>query len=347
MPEVTDHPLSPETALDNPLERQALTTTDDVSVPRRIGIVLNPYSGYVRRHLNELRHLAGLVPDSAMLEASTPVQITEVIQSFSLLADDLLVVIGGDGTLQAALTALMRLQPNQVPQVLVVAAGTTNMTATDFGTRLKPAAVLRALSDWRKGQASAPKSSARAVLRVYDSRLQQAQFGLFFGAGAIISGVRYFHATVRPKGVRGALGPSLAFLRVLLSLFRNRPHRLLPATQATLHLPQRSVDAQWLVILATTLDKLLMGSTPYWGREKESIHFTALAHRPARFLRSLPFLLRGKSNATMRTNQGYFSHNLAQTTIEDLSEYLLDGEIFPVSGKLRLAATAPVRFITF
>jgi diacylglycerol kinase (ATP) len=330
MQETSDSPLSPA-----------------ASIPRRIGVLLNPCSGYAQRHLNALRHVAARLPDCVVVEGSTPVQMTQAVKSFLLQSDDLLVVIGGDGTLQAALTALMRLQPNQLPQVLVVAAGTTNMSANDLGARLKPVAALQALSDWCTHQALAPQASPRAVLRVCDSGAGQAQFGLFLGAGAIISGVRYFHATVRPKGVRGALGPSMALVRVLLSLMRNRPHPLLPATQALLHLPQRSVDGQWLVILATTLHTLMMGSTPYWGSEKAPIHVTALAHRPARLLRTLPCLWRGKINPTMRSDQGYSSHNLTQTSIDDLSEYLLDGEIFPVSGKLQIGATTPVRFIAF
>ncbi len=313
--------------------------------PRRIGIILNPKGGHVRRHLVQLRQLARQVPDATVIEASSPDQIAEAINAFELAAEDLLVVIGGDGTLQAALTAMLRLELQETPRVLVVAAGTTNMSAADLGVRLKPAAALQALHDWVSGKTQAPATRPRTVLQVADSSLMPPQYGLFFGAGAIISGVRYFHGSVRPKGVRGALGPAIAFVRMLLSLLSNREHRLLPATTATLHLKKDPVRLEWLLVLATTMDTLLLGSTPYWGAEKAPMHFTAIAHSAPRLLVALIFLLRGKSNATMRNNQGYISHNLTHSNIDDLTEYLLDGEIFSTRGSLRLSATTAVRFI--
>jgi diacylglycerol kinase (ATP) len=318
---------------------------EQTSRPRRIGIILNPKGGHVRRHLIQLRQLAKQVPDATVIEASSPDTIAEAVNAFELAAEDLLVVIGGDGSVQATLTAMLRLEQQENPRVLIVAAGTTNMSAADLGVRLKPAAALQALHDWVSGKIPAPATRPRAVLQVTDSSLMPAQYGLFFGAGAIISGVRYFHGSVRPKGIRGALGPSLAFMRMLLSILSNREHRLLPATTATLHLKKDPVRLEWLLVLATTLDTLLMGSTPYWGTEKAPMHFTAIAHRAPRLLVALFFLLRGKSNAMMRNNQGYRSHNLTHSTIEDLTEYLLDGEIFATQGPLHLSATAAVRFI--
>lgn len=317
------------------------------SKPGKIGVVLNPLSGRVRRDLHHFRLLASRIPFAQTLEAVTAEQINEAVSAFGLQADDLLVVIGGDGTLQAALTVIMNQQPVAVPQVLVVPAGTTNMSAADLGSRLGATATLRALADWMSGKAPAPLAFTRAPLKVFDDRSLQVQYGLFFGAGAIISGVRYFHAKVRPKGIRGALGPCLSFLRMLLSLLRKGPHPLLPATSARLRLKQDRSNREWLLILATTLDKLLLGSTPYWGLEDGPMHFTAIAHRPPRLLTALPGLLRGKPSQTVRKDQAYISHNLVHTVIEDLDEYLFDGEIFRAQGQLHLSATTHVRFISF
>jgi diacylglycerol kinase (ATP) len=319
--------------------------TDSTPRPEHIGIVLNPASGYVRRHLPRMRGLAGGIAGATVIEAVTDEDISGAVDALSLGHDDLLVIIGGDGTLQAALTALLRRDLLAVPRVLAVPAGTTNMSAADLGSRSNPATALQRLGDWLSGKTSAPAICARAVLRVSDASATPPRFGMFFGAGAIINGVRYFHNNLRPKGIRGALGPSLAFVRMVFSLFRGAEYTALPATPARLHLKPHAVFAPWLLILATTLDTLLLGSTPYWGREKAPMHFTAIAHRAPRLLRSLFFLLRGKSSGTMKGNPAYISHNLDLTAIDDLTEYLLDGEIFPVHGQLQLSATPAVRFI--
>lgn len=319
--------------------------TDLTPRPERIGIVLNPESGYVRRHLTRLRGLVAQIAGATVIEALSDEQITDAVDALDLGPDDLLVIIGGDGTLQAALTAMLRRELLAVPYVLALPAGTTNMSAADLGSRSNPAAALKSLDNWLSGKTSAPAICARAVLQVSDASATPPRFGMFFGAGAIINGVRYFHNSLRPKGIRGALGPSLAFVRMVLSLFRGAEYTALPATPARLHLKPNPVYAPWLLILATTLDTLLLGSTPYWGREKAPVHFTAIAHRAPRLLRSLFFLLRGKSSATMKGNQAYISHNLSHTAIDELTEYLLDGEIFSVQGQLQLSATPAIRFI--
>lgn len=318
---------------------------DPIPSAQRVGIVLNPKGGYVRRHLAAFRHQVAQLTDARVVEASTPVQISAAIQSFALEPEDLLVVVGGDGSVQAALTALMQLQVTTLPNVLIVPAGTTNMSARDLGIQQRPLKVLQALHDWRRGVRSAPASRLRNALNVFDPDSQQSQCGLFFGAGAVVEGVRYFHSHVRTKGIRGALGPSLAFGRMLVSLFWKRSLPFASAAAARLHLPQHTLNARWMVILATTLDTLLLRSTPYWGTEKAPIHFTAIGHPAPKLVRSLFYVLRGKSSPAMTQNQAYVSHNLKHTVIEGLNEYLLDGEIFSSQGQLELSATPPIRFV--
>ncbi|WP_341963526.1 acylglycerol kinase family protein [Pseudomonas sp. RC10] len=344
---MTIAPITQQDTASNPPQAFVTLNRDNAPSAQRIGVVLNPKGGYVRRHLVEFRHHVAQLTDAHVVEASTPAQISAAIQSFALEPQDLLVVIGGDGSLQAALTALMHLQPMSLPDVLVVPAGTTNMSAIDLGVRQRPLQVLLALHRWRSGTRSAPASRLRNVLKVFDPDSLQTQCGLFFGAGAVVEGVRYFHSRVRTKGIRGALGPSLAFGRMLVSLLWKRSLPFESATTARLHLAQHTLNAKWMVILATTLDTLLLRSTPYWGTEKAPIHFTAIGHRAPELVRSLFHVLRGKTSPVITQNQAYVSHNLNATTIDGLTEYLLDGEIFSTQGPLELSATLPVRFVMF
>lgn len=338
---------NPQAVAPNSLQAVVTMIDDQAASAQRIGVVLNPKGGYVRRHLTKFRHLVAQLSDACIVEASTPAQISAAIVSFALEPKDLLVVVGGDGSLQAALTALIQLQPTTWPNVLIVPAGTTNMSARDLGVRQRPLKVLQALHDWRRGARSAPASRLRSALQVSYPGSLQSQCGLFFGAGAVVEGVRYFHSHVRGTGVRGALGPSLAFGRMLVSLFWKRSLPFASATTARLNLPQHTLNARWMVILATTLDTLLLRSTPYWGTEKAPIHFTAISDRAPKLVRSLFYVLRGKTAPAITQDQAYVSHNLNKTTIEGLTEYLLDGEIFSTQGPLELSATASIRFVIF
>lgn len=320
---------------------------DAILPPTRIGILFNPRSGHVRRHLNSLRKLASQVPRSTVIEVTGPSDIDHALSIFNLDADDLMVVIGGDGSLQAALTAALRRSTHMIPCVLALPAGTTNMSALDLGITMKPASALKALTKWLMGDSPAPQISSRPILQVCDATSESPQFGLFFGAGAIIDGVRYFHAHVSPKGIRGALGPVFAFLRMLLSLFNRNQQDNDFATSAGVQLPQHYMYSRWLLIFATTLDKLLLKSTPYWGHENAPMHFTAIAHRAPNLFFSLPSLLRGRPTHAVRVSKSYVSKNLTHVEIDGLSEYLLDGEVFPARSPLRLSAEVSARFVQF
>jgi len=314
--------------------------------PQRIGVLLNPLSGRVRRQFVPLCRLIYRLPRSRVAHVRNHIEIHAAIATWALMENDLLVVVGGDGTLQATLTSLLTTPGRPIPRVLIVPAGTTNMSAAALGLRGSPIKIIKALARWLVGDRHAVGERPTAALQVADSRSQQAQCGLFFGAGAIVTGVRYFHQQVRPTGLKGLAGPLTAFVRMLLALFSQRASHLLPTVNADINVNGAAHAAPWLLVLATTLDKLLLGSTPFWGTEQHPMRLTAIAQPPARLCRALPAVLRGRPSDTMRQDPGYLSHNADNAHIEHLREYLLDGEIFPVSGTLKIKTSCPVRFIT-
>ncbi|MBA1200204.1 acylglycerol kinase family protein [Pseudomonas capeferrum] len=314
--------------------------------PQRIGILLNPHSGRVRRDLARFRLLVCRLPATRVAHVHNPVEIEEALTSWALTETDLLVVVGGDGTLQAALTSLLRTPGMGVPRVLVVPAGTTNMSASALGLRGSPFKIIKALARWLNLEGPEPRLRPTAVLQVLNSNDQRVQCGMFFGAGSIVAGVRYFHERIRPTGLKGVMGPLTAFVRMLLALFSRNAQRLLPTVDASITVDRTTREAPWLLVMGTTLDRLLLGSTPFWGTEHAPMRFTAISKSPARLCRALPAVLRGRPSAAMREDPGYLSHNVHTAGIERLSEYLLDGEIFEVTGNVELKASTPVCFLT-
>ncbi|MGK2913422.1 MAG: diacylglycerol/lipid kinase family protein [Porticoccaceae bacterium] len=313
----------------------------------RIGILLNPNSGRVRRRLAVLRRLAADVPGADLHETRRPEDVASALRSMPAATTELLVVVGGDGTLQAVLTALLREASAQPPPLLVIPAGTTNMSAVDLGARRRPQAALRALARWRRGNGAEPTLTQRAVLRVDGIKGIDTEYAMFFGTGAIHSGVRYFQQRVRGAGVRGGLGPVLTFGRMLVALLRNRPHPLLPTSQVHIEGDAARWQGDWLLVLASTLDRLLLGSRPYWGAAPAPIHFTAVAHRPRRLWRTFAAIVRGRGAATAREPDGYVSRNLQTLSLTGIDDFVLDGECFKAASPLRISATAPLRFLAF
>jgi hypothetical protein len=315
--------------------------------PRRVALLLNPHSGRVQRRLATLRSLAVSIPGVSVREAATPAAMAEAVGDWRADPPELIVAIGGDGTLQGLLTALLREPDGALPDLLVIPAGTTNMSAADLGARRKPEPALRALAAWLDGAGHAPGATERPVLRIDAGPAFAPQFGLFFGTGAVLNGVRYYHEQVRPSGVRGVAGPALAFGRLLLSLLRNKPSPLLPPMPAKLEMADACRNGDWLLVLASTLDRLLIGCRPYWGTEPAPLHVTAVAHRPRRLAWVLPRLLSGRGQGVAREQDGYISRNVEALQLTGPQEFILDGESFRADAPIRIAATHPLRFLSF
>ena len=104
----------------------------DVTAPRswrprkalRVGVVSNPLSGGNRRGLGAIRRIVGADPRRIHLEADCPERVQHALEVFAGQGVDLIVVNGGDGTIQAVLTGLMRQKPfpSQPPLALLCLA---------------------------------------------------------------------------------------------------------------------------------------------------------------------------------------------------------------------------------
>lgn len=294
----------------------------------------------------------GRLPGAVYREAVCPAETALGIQELLASGAELLAINGGDGTLQAVLTYLLgrggRL--GKPPPLVVIAGGTTNMTAVDVGARGAPQQALRALGAWLAGARDGPRRTERPVLRVVPAPARPPLYGMFFGAGAIHTGVEYFHHRIAAWRTGGTIGPGLACARLLLALARPAQSRVQPA-RLRLRLDGRATQVgDYLLILVSGLERLLLGSKPYWGVESAPLHYTAIRHRPGRLLRSLPAMFRGDAGAPPREQDGYFSHNINTLVLEFDGGFVLDGERYQAErsqGPLHLSQGGQVTFLSF
>ena len=74
--------------------------------PSRIGVISNPLSGGNQNGLGPIHQVIRRHPEVVHLEASTPEEVFSVLESFASANVDFIAVNGGDGTIQAVLTAI-------------------------------------------------------------------------------------------------------------------------------------------------------------------------------------------------------------------------------------------------
>ncbi len=306
-------------------------TVEDFPAPRswRLGVVTNPRSGSNRRRLPAVRRLFSVCDSVRYREAVTPESVLSVLDSFARDGVNLVAINAGDGTVQAALTALFHHKPYcTLPVLALVSGGTTNMTHMDLGCKGSQIDALGRLIRWVRFGAGTPTIARCPVMRVRHPSQHTPQFGMFVGAAAIHRGIELFHSRVHGMGLTGDPAHLLILSRFLAALV-SRNAAALGAAPALIHVDDRRLSSRhFLLIAAFSLDRLIMGLRPRWTREGGPIHLTAISADPRHFIPALPSLLWGKPTRRAIEKNGFFSQSGHTIRLSLTGGYAVDGERF-------------------
>ena len=317
------------------LMRDSMTAdglTDD-PLPR-IGVLVNPLSGGNRRRTDDLRQTVGDYPRALLRDVQGPADVAAALDAFAGRRVNLIAVSGGDGTVQAVLTTLFHHRPFETPPpLMILQAGTTSMTALDVGVLGSQRKALQRLFHWCRSGCGSASTIERPVLRLQVPG-HDVHCGMFFGVGGICRAIQYYHRHLHTEKFRGQPGIFLTMIRFLLAVFH--PHSpLMPPTPLTVrldHRPLKTFDAAFVIV--STLERLLLGLTPFWGTEAGALNYTAVASPFRHPLRVLPFLVMGRRNRYGTPANGYDSHRVAAVRFYLDSSVTLDGQIYtPTTAK--------------
>ncbi len=309
---------------------------------RRVGVLINPESGTNREGLQALLHVLDQYKPTIHRYVVSPASVAGALAAMAAQHVDVLAVCGGDGTVQAVLTALLHNGPFAVlPSMALIAGGTSNMTAADVGIGGKPARALRRLLAWSEGRGPTGQVVRRAILRVDGGADRAPQFGMFFSAAGIVDVTRARWATrrqARSKPMRGALGTAVTVGRYLLGLALGR--RVVEPTPISVRLDGLSHSANnYLALFITTLERLNPGIRPYWGEGRGPLRYTAVAYQPRNLLLAAPSLIRGRPSRYLTPESGYASGNIHEAVLQLQTECALDGELLGSATSRPLAVT--------
>jgi diacylglycerol kinase (ATP) len=293
-----------------------------------IGVLHNPLSGRNKRQPLLFQAVYARHPEVRRAEVTTPADIMKALETFARNQVNLVVVNGGDGTIQATVDALFTYRPfPEMPLLGVIPAGTANMIAGDVGLGKFDEATLERLFSWIQSSVSGITSVNRSILRLRFSSNQRPIHGMFFGAGAIYHGTQMGRETKQTIGRLGEWGAGLILAKFLLALATGSRKGLQPVTVGVSTGESATEHHEYLLLLVTTLERLFLGMKPFWGSTSGPLRFTSLKI-PYRYLwRVLPALLRGKFHRLATTDHGYVSENLSEIRLILNSGFVLDGEV--------------------
>ena len=244
---------------------------------------------------------------------------------------DILAVNGGDGTISAVLGELLA-KPRfpALPPLALLRGGTLNMTADDAGLPGRPAKALARLVEQVAAHGLDRLTIEREPIRVDYDTAKPPAYGFFFGTAAIYRGIVFCLERVHRLRLDSsvAAGATMAYMLGRQLLGGGGEGTILQGDDMVVRLDEGPASAgKRVVAFVTTLDRLMLGSRPYWGRESGPLHYTAIAHPPQSIGRFAYRILYGGDQRVLPADR-YQSHNAERVSFEMACPFALDGEIY-------------------
>ncbi len=278
-------------------------------------------------------------------------QVSRALEMIARVKPKVLVVNGGDGTVQAALTELYHGGhfKGTPPPVAVLPNGKTNLIALDLGADGSPLKALENILAIAQGDLS-EHIVARELIALSDgSENARPVIGMFLGGAGLADTILYCRHKIYPLGLPNGLSHFLTALAVFASAIFGLKADFLPPKGRNVRislLRDGELQGRFSVLVVTTLEKLLLGHKTGDGQPVGRLKLLAVDQRPLAMFRvvwaSLIGLLGKKRFGGVHLSEG----DMIQID-GDHSNVVLDGEVFEArtDRPIILRPTPPVPFL--
>jgi diacylglycerol kinase family enzyme len=314
----------------------------------RIALLSNPRSTGNISQLPRIRAFCAEHPDIFHYEVERAEQVGDALKTIARVRPKVLVINGGDGTVQAALTELVNgghFRDN-LPPVAVLPNGKTNLIALDLGAQGDPVEALRRLHELASGDLG-EHLVARELIALTNAGQQKPAIGMFLGGAGLADTMLYCRDKIYPLGLPNGLSHVIAAIAVLFQLL-GLSGRFLPASPKPIEVKVRrhgTLRGRFGLLAVTTLEKLLLGSEVRTARTG-SLKLLAVEHSSGSMMRGLIAAIGGKLGH--KKLAGVHLEEADEISIEgDRSSVFLDGELFQagIGNPIMLTRAAPLSFV--
>jgi len=319
-----------------------------------IALLSNPRSTGNQALLPRIRAFCDLHKDIFHYEVEDVAQIACALKTIALVRPKVLVINGGDGTVQAALTELYHGGHfgESPPPLAVLPNGKTNLIAHDLGAVGDPIEALeRVLALVRTDMM--PHIVSRELISLTGGRREgnaRPVLGMFLGGAALADSILYCRHKIYPLGLPNWAAHGLTLLLGLVSVIVGRSSRLLPAKWAPIKVTvtkSGEMQGRFALVMVTTLERLLLkGSMSGEGRSAGAMQLLVIERSLFAILGALVAGIRGRlGRGRLR---GVHLERGDEIRIEGhRSNVILDGEMFEANAgrPIVLRPTAPVPFL--
>jgi diacylglycerol kinase family enzyme len=317
-----------------------------------VALLSNPRSTGNLSMLPRMRSYCAAHSDVFHYEVESIEQIGEALRTIARVNPKVLVVNGGDGTVQAALTELYLGGhfDGSPPPVAVLPNGKTNLIALDLGAVGDPIAALARVIEIARGGIEEHVVVRELIALSDGADGSRPVLGMFLGGAGLADTILYCRNKIYPLGLPNSISHILTALAALLTIILGIRTAFLPPAAMPLKVSMmrqgQQIQGRFSMLIVTTLHKLLLGSNTGGSAEHGSLQMMVVEQRPLPTLRALFAGIFGRVGRDQM--DGVHFERGDEIRIEgDRSSVILDGEIFQADAgrPIILKTTPPVPFL--
>ncbi len=278
-------------------------------------------------------------------------QIAKALEMIAKVKPRVLVINGGDGTVQAALTELYHGGhfDGVPPPVAVLPNGKTNLIALDLGAEGDPIHALSRILEVARGDLTAHVVVREMIALSDGSEGARPVLGMFLGGAGLAETILFCRNKIYPLGLPNGISHFLAAMAVLFSsIFTMKANFLPPRSKpVSISLLREGVlQGSFSVLIVTTLEKLLLGGRTMDSQKHGRMKFMAVDQGAWVLLRMFVSTLFGKLGQRQMSGVHIEQGDTIRIDSEQ-SSVILDGEVFEANHlqSIFLRSTAPVPFL--
>ncbi len=318
----------------------------------RIGVITNLKAGRGARDNERVLELLASHPDITSVVTDRSTNIRDVVTELAAKEIELLVVNGGDGTLQRTLTEVLEdPQFERIPTIAPLRSGRTNSSARDLGIHKSPVLAMDRIIDLSKRNAVGANCVRRDVLRVTldaDGAGRDVHCGMFCGFGVIDRAIRRTHDRFPEGRAQGAFGGAMMAAGLLSSLAFGRTDPMLEPDAMRLRFDDEpATEGDYQLVISSTLERAFLNLKPFWGSGPGAVRITTIEAGAPKIARSIVRIVRGLPPSSNGEVPGYASRNVDRVEIDADCGLTIDGELYPprAGRKVLLQAVPNVSFM--
>jgi hypothetical protein len=313
-----------------------------------VALLSNPRSTGNRALLPRIRAYCARHPDVFHYEVEEIGQIPDAMRTIARVQPKVLIINGGDGSVQAALTELHggRYFGETPPPVAVLPNGKTNLIALDLGAQGDPLDALERIVGLAQADL-APHIVRRELIALSEGRDSRPVLGMFLGGAGLADSILFCRHKIYPLGLPNGLSHVLTALAVIVSVVLGIRAAFLPPRPSVVRVTLArggQFTGRFTLLIVTTLERLLLGSRAE-GRAGH-LKLMAVEQGPRTLFRAVMASIRGRLGPNRL--QGVHIEQGDEIEIAgERSNVILDGELFHASAgrPIVLRTTAPVSFL--